>query len=135
MKNIWLPTLFDDMFALSERNTFGTPKLNIKENDKEFVMELAVPGMTKEDCKVSIDENGYLVVSINKSQEKNEEDKQTHKYLRREFSSYAYEEKYEIPEVVDIEKISAKTEHGILVVTLPKFKKEEKALSRTITVS
>ena len=62
MKNIWLPTLFDDMFALSERNTFGTPKLNIKENDKEFVMELAVPGMTKEDCKVSIDENGYLVV-------------------------------------------------------------------------
>ena len=97
-------------------------------------MEVAAPGIKKEDCQVNINEQGNLTIHIENKSEHKDEDKQHH-YLRREFSYTNYEQSYTLPEDVESDQISACVENGILTVTLPKKAKEEpKKLTRTITV-
>ena len=134
-KNSWFPTVFDDFFSsdIMPRTNSTAPAVNVKEDEKAYTMEVAAPGIKKEFCRVSINDEGNLSIAIENKLEHKEEDKKQH-YLRREFSYTNYEQNYTLPEDVDKEQISAKVEHGILTVTLPKTKKEEPKLSRSIEI-
>ena len=134
--NGWLPTMFEDFFNTDfmPRANTTAPAVNVKEDEKSYVMELAAPGIKKEYCRVSINDEGNLTIAIENKQEHKHEDKHHH-YLRREFSYSNYEQNYTLPEDVLKDKISAKVENGILTVTLPKEEKEQKKLAKAIEIS
>ena len=134
--NGWLPTMFEDFFNTDfmPRANTTAPAVNVKEDEKSYVMELAAPGIKKEYCRVSINDEGNLTIAIENKQEHKHEDKHHH-YLRREFSYSNYEQNYTLPEDVVKDKISAKVENGILTITLPKVKKEEKKEAKAIEIS
>ena len=134
--NGWLPTMFEDFFNTDfmPRANTTAPAVNVKEDEKSYVMELAAPGIKKEYCRVSINDEGNLNIAIENKQEHKHEDKHHH-YLRREFSYSNYEQNYTLPEDVLKDKISAKVENGILTVTLPKDEKEQKKLAKAIEIS
>ena len=138
--NNWLSNAFDDFFNTDwmPRMNSTAPAVNVKENKDEYEMQLAAPGLKKEYCRVSIDDEGNLNVKIENKFENKEENKKDEKkehYLRREFSYSNYEQSYTLPEDVDKEKISAKVEDGILNITLPKLaKEEEKKVQRKIEI-
>ena len=139
LRNSWFPTVFDDFFdtALNTRtNTCTAPAVNVREDATAYTMEVAVPGIKKEFCRVSLDDEGNLKLSIENKLEHKEADKEQprHHYLRREFSYCNYQQSYTLPEDVDKEHISAKVEDGVLTVVLPKTKKEEVKLSRQIEI-
>ena len=96
-------------------------------------MEVAAPGIKKEYCRVSLNEEGNLCIAIENKMEHKEEDKKQH-YLRREFSYTNYQQNYSLPEDVVKDKISARVADGILTVTLPKQEKEAK-VSKSIEIS
>ena len=110
------------------------PAINVKENDKEYVVELAAPGMKKEDFNVHINDEGNLVVKMESKQETKEEDKNV-RYLRREFSYSKYEQTLILPDDVKKEDISAKVDNGVLTVELPKMVEEKVKLSRQIEIA
>jgi HSP20 family protein len=109
------------------------PAVNVKEDEKAYTMEVAAPGIKKEFCRVNINDDGNLNIAIENKMEHKEEEKKHH-YLRREFSYTNYEQSYTLPEDVDKENISARVEHGILTVTLPKLTKEEVKPARAIEI-
>ncbi|HTN69114.1 MAG TPA: Hsp20/alpha crystallin family protein [Dysgonamonadaceae bacterium] len=123
----WLPDIFSDFFGNEwvERATTSssTPAVNILENEKGFQVEVAAPGMTKEDFNVRINDDNNLVISVNKKTETEERDEGT-SYLRREFSYSHFQRCMILPDTVDRDKINAKAENGILTIEIPKL--EEK---------
>ena len=123
----WLPDIFNDFFDNSwmERPTYTAPAINVMENEKEYEVELAAPGLTKEDFKVHVDEQNNLHIEMEKKAE-NKEGKKHGRYLRREFSYEKFQQTLLLPDDVDAEKIEAKVEHGVLNVLLPKLQKIEK---------
>lgn len=139
VRNSWLNNAFDDFFdtAWMPRVNATAPAVNVKESGKAFIMEMAVPGLKKEFCRVNIDEEGNLRVKIENKMEHKEESKkeEKHHYLRREFSYANYEQSYELPENVDKERITAKVCDGVLTIEMPKLSpEEEKKALRTIEV-
>ena len=134
--NGWLPTVFECFFNnyFMPRVTTAAPAVNVKEDESAYTMELAAPGIKKESCRVSINDDGNLCISIDNKMEQKDTEKKHH-YLRREFSYSNYEQNYTLPEDVDKEGIAAKVENGILTVTLPKVKKEEKKEAKAIEIS
>lgn len=125
--NGWLPEIFNDFFDNSwmERTSYTAPAINVIENDKEYEVELAAPGLTKEDFKVHVDEENNLHIEMEKKSE-NKSDKHHGRYLRREFSYEKFQQTLLLPDDVDTEKIEAHVEHGVLNVHLPKLVKVEK---------
>ena len=134
-RNSWLPTVFNDLFDSDYLpNAYCTaPAINVKESDKEYTVELAAPGMKKEDFDVNINHEGNLVIKMENKHESNEEDRKT-RYLRREFSYTKYEQTLILPEDVNKEKIGAKVSDGVLTIQLPKIQKEEVKVARQISV-
>ena len=134
-KSNWFPTVFEDFLNndIMPRANTTAPAVNVREDEKAYTMEVAAPGIKKEFCRVSINDEGNLTIAIENKFEHKETEKK-HRYLRREFSYSNYEQNYELPEDVDKENISAKVEGGILTVTLPRVQKEEKKLSRSINI-
>ncbi len=138
--DLWFPditTIFDDIFngnnssnGLTLATGRSIPAVNIKENDKNFEVEVAAPGMNKKDFKVEV-ENNALTISSEKKEEK-EEKKEN--YSRKEFSYETFERSFTLPQdTVDADKIKARYENGILKIDIPK--KEEKAkLSKVIDI-
>lgn len=122
----WLPSMFNDFFDNDwmEKSNATAPAINVLENEHSYDLELAAPGMTKDDFKVALDENGDLVINMEKKQENNDEKKHGH-YLRREFSYSKFQQTMLLPEDADREKINAQVEHGVLKVNIPKVVKVE----------
>lgn len=134
--NGWFPTVFDDFFNNDWMPKMKTtsPAVNVKETAKEYTMEFAVPGIKKEFCRVNLNNEGNLEVTIENKMEHKEEDKKEH-YLRREFSYSNYHQAYILPDDVVKDKISASVEHGILTIVLPKLtREEEKNIQRQIEI-
>ena len=132
----WLPSIFNDFFDndwMVKANATA-PAINVLETEKEYKVELAAPGMTKEDFNVRIDEENNLVITMEKKTE-NKEEKKEGRYLRREFSYSKFQQTILLPENVEKDKISAKVEHGILSIEIPKVKEEEKQKSKQYTLS
>lgn len=94
------------------------PAVNIKEEDDKFIVEMAAPGMKKEDLKINI-EGRMLRISSDKSFENKEEDEDK-KYMRREFSYQSFMRSFTLPESVDPDKIEARYEDGVLFLDIPK---------------
>ncbi len=120
----WLPSIFNDFFdnEWMEKTNATAPAINVTENDKEYNVEVAAPGMTKEDFNIHIDEENNLVITMEKKNDKNEEDGK--RYLRREFSYTKFQQAMILPEDVEKEKISASVNNGVLDIHLPKLSKE-----------
>ena len=123
--NNWFPSLFDEFYntAFGTSNRVATPAVNVIEDAKAYTMEFAVPGVTKEFCRVSINADGNLEVAIESKLEHKGEDKHEH-YLRREFSYTNFQQTYTVPDDVIKENISAAVNDGVLAITLPKMAKE-----------
>ena len=118
----WLPSIFNDFLGndwLVERRNATAPAVNILENDDEYKVEVAAPGMTKEDFKVHLNEDNELIISMEKKNESKEEDKE-HKgtYLRREFSYTQFQQSLLLPDNV---------ENGVMTIEIPKRKVTEAA--------
>ena len=131
----WLPSVFNDFFDTDfmPKANATAPAINVKESDKGYTVELAAPGMTKEDFNVHINDEGNLIIKMEQKQEKKEEDKST-RYLRREFSYTKFEQTLLLPDDVKKDAISARVEHGVLTVELPKVVEEKVKVSRQIEI-
>lgn len=131
----WIPTVFNDFFDTDfmPRANCTAPAINVKETDKAYVVELAAPGMKKEDFNVHINDEGNLIVKMEKKNENKEEDKSA-RYLRREFSYSKFEQTLLLPDDVKREDIKAHVENGVLTVELPKQVEEKAKLSRQIEI-
>ena len=134
--NNWIPAVFNDLFNADylPKVNATAPAINVKESDKAYIVELAAPGMKKEDFNVHINDEGNLVVKMESKNEKKEEDKDT-RYLRREFSYSKFEQTLILPDDVKKDAISAKVEHGVLTVELPKLVEEKVKVSRQIEIA
>ena len=134
--NNWIPAVFNDLFNTEflPKASATAPAINVKESDKAYTVELAAPGMKKEDFNVHINDDGNLVVKMESKNEAKEEDKTT-RYLRREFSYSKFEQTLILPDDVKKDAISAKVENGVLTVELPKLVEEKVKLSRQIDIA
>jgi HSP20 family protein len=138
--NGWLPEIFNDFFdnTWMPKANATAPAINVSESEKNYTVELAAPGMKKEDFSIEINEDNDLVVKMEKKEEHNDEQKEPKenvRYLRREFAYSKYQQTLILPEDVDKTKIEAKVENGVLTVTLPKVVvKEEPKASRQIKI-
>ncbi len=129
--NGWFPTMFDEIFnnEWMPKMKATEPAINVKEDGKAYTMEVAVPGIKKEFCRININNDGNLEVAIENKLEHKEENKKEH-FIRREFSYSNYQQTYVLPENVVKEKISAKVENGVLSIVMPKQTKEEEKKSQ-----
>lgn len=121
----WLPSIFNDFFGNEwvDKSNVTAPAVNILETEDDFKVEVAAPGMTKEDFKVHINEENELVISMEKKNEHKDEDKKYKgTYLRREFSYSQFQQSLILPDNVEKEKIAASVENGVLTVEIPKKK-------------
>ncbi|WP_418916236.1 Hsp20/alpha crystallin family protein [Alistipes putredinis] len=123
----WLPSIFNDFFGNEwlVKPNFSTPAINVVETEKEYRVEVAAPGMTKDDFKINLDDENNLTINVEK--------KEKH-FLRREFSYTKFQQSIALPDNTEKEKISAKVEHGVLTIEIPKKQGSEKKVSRTIDV-
>ena len=139
LSNNWLDNEFNDMFSddwfptVSHRS-LTAPAINVKETDKDYELELAAPGSTKEDFQVNLDKDGNLVIKMEHKNEKKDENKKEH-YLRREFSYSNYQQALTLPDNVEKDKISAKVEHGVLHVIMPRAAQVKKDDTKKIDVA
>lgn len=126
-RNNWFPTMMNDFFfndfMPKTTSQYTTPKMNITETDGSFEIELAAPGMTKDDFTIHLTDNNTLELKMEKKQS-NEEKKDDKSYLRKEFSYQSYAQTFTLPDTVASDAIKATMADGILTITLPK--KEEK---------
>jgi HSP20 family protein len=128
--------LFDELFnelpafTGKEWNNWSFPPVNIHETADAYHVELSVPGRSKEDFKVNI-ENGLLTISFEKKEEAKNED---YKTVRREFSFRSFKRSFNLEDHIDAEKIEAKYENGLLKLHLPK-KEETKEATKQITIN
>lgn len=132
----WLPSIFNDFFdnGWMLKANATAPAINVAESDKGYHVEVAAPGMTKDDFTVNLDADNNLVINMEKKEESKEEKKDKH-YLRREFSYSKFQQAILLPDNVDKEKISAKVENGVLSIDIPKTQPDaEKKSGKVIEV-
>ncbi|TNE51651.1 MAG: Hsp20/alpha crystallin family protein [Bacteroidetes bacterium] len=128
-------SLFDDFFNRSIADFVGSdglinqPAVNILETDTAFKLELAAPGLDKQDFNLNVEDN-YLTISAS---QKTEEKKEGEEYTRREFRYEAFERSFKLPETVNQDAITAVYENGVLQVTLSKVE-EARPVVKKITV-
>ena len=137
-----LPTLFDDFFTKDlfdwgsgNFSNSGTtlPAVNVKENAENFIVEMAAPGMKKEDFKVELNNN---VLTISSEQKHEHEEKDNERYTRKEFSYQSFQRSFQLSrEAVDAENIQAKYENGVLHLLIPKREEVKQKPARLINIS
>lgn len=135
----WTSDLFDPGRFLSSRFFDGdgfevanrVPSVNITENEKEFSIEMAAPGLEKKDFKLEVDQ-GILYISSEKEEETKEERKN---YTRREYAYTSFSRSFTLPDNCMSDKINAQYDNGILHITLPKKEVTVSKPAKTIKVS
>jgi HSP20 family protein len=128
---LWSSLFDDDFFPVAPGRSTSMPAVNIKEDEKRFTLDLAVPGIDKKDLRIEINED---VVTIS-SEQKVEKEETRDDFKRREFSYTSFCRSFYLPENVNKEKIEANYKDGILSVVLPKDEEEKAKLSRQINIS
>jgi len=121
---------FFDSFNLG-RQSASCPAVNIMEDEKEFRIDVAAPGLSKRDIKIDL-EDDVLTIS---SEQKNEKEEKNRRYMRREFSYNSFKRSFQLPETVDQEHINASHDAGILTIQLPKRKEVVQKASKQIEIS
>lgn len=132
-KNSWLPEVFNDFFYNNNmpKANATAPAINVLENENEYNVELAAPGLRKEDFDISINNDGDLVIKMEKKNEV--KDEKAH-YLRREFAYSKYEQTLILPDDVNKDEVGARMSDGVLNITLPKLNKTVQKVARQIEV-
>lgn len=129
----FLPSLFNEVFERQSNETEVTykPAANVREDDQNYALELALPGFAKEEISIKF-EDDVLTVTAGRQPK---EDEKGPKYTWNEFGYKSkYERSFQLPETVNAEQISAAFENGILRVTLPK-KEVQPASVKQITIA
>lgn len=134
-----LPFLFDDFFntdwfgGTSQLNKIGfnTPAVNVKETEDAFHIELAAPGLSKEDFNIELD-NDVLSIS---SETKNEVNEEKENYTRKEFSYSTFKRSFNLPDTVDNGDVKASYENGVLLIALAKKEEAKVQPKRLIDIS
>lgn len=135
--NLWFPIL-DNLFLASPEftrhnyETFSNPAVNIIENLTSFVVELAAPGLAKEDFTIEVEEGTLKIAS--KKADPTVETERDSQYKRREFNYKSFERSFVLPDDINTENIQANYDNGVLRVTLPKME-EQKALKKMVEIS
>lgn len=130
--NPWFNDVFESLFNdsfVSDRMTLRVPAVNIAENENEYHIELAAPGLNKEDFKVNLEKN-ILSISVEKKIENNEDNR---RFNRREFSYSSFVRSFTLPEGADQNNIDASYVNGVLTITVGK-REEAKQLTREIAI-
>lgn len=135
-----LSRFFDDFwndtsFDWNNRNFSSTsttvPSVNIKETENDYEVEMAAPGMKKEDFQITLDGN-LLMIS---SEKRFDNEEQNEQYTRKEFSYQSFQRSFQLPkDVVDEESIQAKYEDGVLRLIVPKKEEAKKKAPRRIEI-
>lgn len=128
---LWSSLFDDDFFPVAPGRSTSMPAVNIREDEKRFTLDLAVPGIDKKDLKIEINED---VITIS-SEQKVEKEESRDDFKRREFSYTSFCRSFYLPENVNKEKIEANYRDGILSVVLPKEEEEKTKLSRQVSIS
>ena len=129
--------LFDEFFtpnfpqAVVKNGFASRPSINVIETDEGYRIEVAAPGLSKEDFKVSI-EKDLLTISAEKQ---NSEESKEEKFTRREFNFSSFKRSFHLPETVDAQNINASYENGVLHVGLAKREEAKELPARTIEIS
>lgn len=150
----WIPSIFNDFFDNNwmVRTNATAPAINVIENDKEYTVEVAAPGMTKSDFKIQVNADNDLTITMEKgcscncSKEEKKEEQQSAKaatpddakgrYLRREFSYTKFQQTLVLPEDIEPTKIEAKVTDGVLCIKIPKKNHPEtKSICHNIAIS
>ncbi|MBT8296340.1 MAG: Hsp20/alpha crystallin family protein [Gramella sp.] len=137
----WLPSVFDDMFktdwlgGTTNVNSIGTsiPAVNIMESEDSFNVEVAAPGMAKDDFNIELD-NDVLTISSEEKKEEESNDKNG-RFTRKEFSYRSFKRAFSLPDSVDSSKISASYNNGVLEIALPKKEEAKVQAKRLIDIS
>ena len=132
----WLPSIFKDIIGDEwiEKSSVTAPAVNVIDTENEYKVEIAAPGMTKDDFRIDVGSDNELVISMEKKNENSEKDKKG-TYLRREFSYSQFKQSLLLPDNVRTEEIRAKVDNGVLTIDIPKKKESEKvAASRRIEI-
>jgi len=134
----YVPAYWDDFFndrvfnQLNSRDCNGKiPAVNVSEDETGYTIEVAAPGIAKEDFNIEI-ENDLLTIST-ELKENSEEQKQN--FLRREFNYQSFKRIFQLPETINQDQINAAHEAGILTLTLPKKEEEVQKAPRQIEVN
>lgn len=122
--------LFNQMWNDFDVDMKHKPATNIVENEKEFRLEIVLPGWTKEEVKVEIDKD---LLSIS-GERKEEKDQSNDEFLRKEFKKESFERSFTLPKEIDHQKIEAVHNNGILNVRIPKDLKTLEKMKRLISV-
>ncbi|HRG59406.1 MAG TPA: Hsp20/alpha crystallin family protein [Bacteroidia bacterium] len=121
---------FENFLKMDYNYGESTPSVNVTENENEYHLEYLVPGFKKEEIKVALEQNVLTV----KAERKTEQIDEQKRYTRKEFSFSSFKRSFTLPENIDIEKMSARHEHGILNIVLPKKVEEKKATTKEIEI-
>ncbi|MFP4090649.1 MAG: Hsp20/alpha crystallin family protein [Cyclobacteriaceae bacterium] len=123
-----------DFFDWSGQSVTGTsiPKVNIVETPDAFKVEMAAPGMKKDDFRIELDNN---MLTISSEVKHEEEIPDNHQYTRREFSYQSFRRTFHLPDTVENERIKARYEHGLLSLEIPKKEEAKRKPSRIIKIS
>jgi len=125
-----IKTFFGDFVP---SNFTNSPKVNVKETDKAYEIEIANPGFSKDETKIKV-EDGVIYVTM-ESESKQDENEEDHKYHVKQWSKSSYSESWNLPENVIEDQITAKNNDGVLTITLPKKEEEPKKIEyRTINI-
>jgi HSP20 family protein len=135
-------SIFDDLFnrdlvnwGLVNNSATNTtlPSVNIRETNDIFIVEMAAPGMTKDDFKIELDGN---LLTISSEKEDRNEMRDGEKYTRQEFSYQSFQRSFQLPkDVVDSDKIQAKYENGVLNLVIPKKEHARQKPPRMIEIA
>ena len=133
-----LPGLFDEFFNgnllpnyIEEGAWKSAPAVNIYENSEKFEIEIAAPGLEKEDFKIDL-KNDYLLVYSEKKDKK--EEKEKGKVVRSEFRYSSFQRSFALPKEIDASAIQATHKNGILTIMLPKKAEFKENWSRQIDI-
>jgi len=121
-----------DLFDLTNTSFMNStlPAVNIHESKNEYLVEVAAPGMNKEDFKIEL-ENNFLVISSEKEEKKEEEGKE---YTRKEFSYQSFKRSFSLPKTIEDSKIQARYKDGVLKITLPKKEEAKEKPKKLISI-
>jgi len=132
-----LSSFMDDFFGrntitnfFGDEDKYSIPAVNVKETNEAFEIEVAAPGLNKKDFKINID-NNMLIISSEKQEEKEEKNK---KIMRKEFHYYGFKRSFYLPETVNMDKIKAKHNNGILYIEIPKREEAKAKPARLIEI-
>lgn len=135
-----MPSIWDELFGRDSYNTglsedrtaFSVPAVNVMENNDNYQIEVAAPGLEKKDFNIDLDNN---LLTISSEKEYKQEEENDGRYTRREFGYASFKRSFTLPDSVDADKIKAKYNEGVLHITIPKKEEAKQKPPKQINIS